>query len=64
MERLIDVLVGQWVYDIKVLSQRWVILTIIPAMIYMVFMMLKWMILTCPVWIPAVIIGSVFKSKD
>lgn len=64
MERLIDVLVEQWVYDVEVLSQRWVILTVVPAMVYMVFMMLKWMILTCPIWIPSVIIASVFKSKD
>lgn len=63
MNKILDALAEQWLYDVSVLSQWWVILTVIPAMMYFVFMVLKWLILTLPVWLPSVIVISAWKSK-
>lgn len=40
-------------YDIDVFSQGWIYYSLlIPAIFYFVFFLIKWMILTAPVWIP------------
>lgn len=62
MDKVFDTLVDQWMYDISVLSQGWVIWSVLPAMIYLVFMMLKWLTLTIPVWLPVAIIVKAFKE--
>ena len=63
MNKIIDALAEQWLYDVSVLSQGWVIWTVFPAMIYFAFMVLKWLILTLSVWLPSVIVISAWKSK-
>ncbi len=63
MNKVFDVLIEQWLYDVSVLSQGWVIWLVFPAMIYFVFMVLKWAILTLPCWLPFVIIAGAFRSK-
>jgi hypothetical protein len=58
MDRIIDMLVSQWLYDVSVLSQWWVIFTVFPAMIYFAFMIVKWTIITTPLWTPIVIVRN------
>lgn len=59
MNRILDMLAYQWLYDVSVLSQGWMIFTIFPAMLYMVFMIFKWTILTMPVWIPFAVVAAI-----
>lgn len=59
MDRILDMLADQWLYDVSVLSQGWMIFTIFPAMLYMVFMIFKWTILTMPVWIPFAVVAAI-----
>lgn len=56
MNEIVEVLVDQWLYDVSVLSQPWVLWTVFPALIYFAFMIAKWCVLTLPVWLPFVII--------
>ena len=53
----------QWIYDIETLSEPWVIYTIFPAVSYAVFMLIKWFMLTCPIWMPFAAIIQIIKSK-
>jgi hypothetical protein len=62
VQRIVDVLVSQWIYDIEVLSQWWVIFFVFPALIYFVFMIVKWMVLTLPVWLPVMLATTNFKK--
>lgn len=61
MEKIIDVLSEQWIYDIEIMSKGWVVWSIIPALLYFVFMIFKWIILTLPILLPATIIAGAFK---
>jgi len=63
MKTITEILSAQWAYDIANLSQWWVIVFIFPAFFYFVFMVIKWAVLTLPVWLPATIIISSFRSK-
>jgi hypothetical protein len=59
---VIDMLMELWIYDIEFLSQKWVLWTIFPAIGYSIFMILKWFILTCPIWVPISIVLSILKK--
>ena len=46
-------LLAQWQFDINFIEGRhWMIYTVIPALGYLVFFMLKWAALTAPLWLP------------
>lgn len=62
MNRILDMLADQWLYDVSVMSQGWMIFPVFPAMIYLAFMVFKWTVLTLPIWIPVVII-QVYKGN-
>lgn len=50
-------------YDMSVFSQGWMYwLLLIPAGFYFVFFILKWVVLTVPLWMPLVIIVNTFGS--
>ena len=63
MNKVLDALAEQWLYDVSVLSQGWVMWLVFPAMLYFMFMIVKWLALTLPVWLPSVIILGAWKSK-
>jgi hypothetical protein len=48
----------QFQYDWSILSNPWVLYTIIPAVLYVVFFMAKWWILLVPITLPLTIISS------
>ena len=53
-------------YDISILSQKWMIFTIIPAALYLIFFFIKWAVLTTPLWLPislALSGLSIFKNR-
>lgn len=59
MQRIIDVLVNCYLYDVEVFSSPWIYYTIFPAIIYVMFFFVKWTVLTAPVWLPlALIVGA------
>jgi len=50
-------------YDMDVFSKPWIYwILLIPAMFYFAFFMIKWCILTTPLWMPIVIIMNTIKS--
>lgn len=63
MQRVIDELVNQWLFDVAVFSHWWLYAPLlIPAVCYLAFFLLKWMVLTAPVWFPIAIIIRTCKS--
>ena len=63
MDRIQSALIDQWIYDIETLSQGWMLWTVFPALFYAAFMLIKWLVLTCPVWLPVAIIVKAFRDK-
>ncbi len=56
MKKIIDTLTDQWLYDVEVLSQPWMYwCLLIPVIYYVIFMFIKWAVLTCPLWLPVVL---------
>jgi hypothetical protein len=50
-------------YDMDVFSQPWIYWTLlVPAMLYLTFFILKWIVITTPVWLPFSIIIGTFKG--
>jgi hypothetical protein len=66
MQRIAELLISQYEYDIAVFSNPWLyVFFLIPAMAYLVFFILKWSVLTMPVWLPlAKIAQSLSSTKD
>lgn len=58
----LTILFQMFQYDIGILSQKWVIVTVVPAAFYLVFFFVKWAVLTTPIWLPFTIIFSGFKA--
>jgi hypothetical protein len=52
MQRLIDLLITLYEYDVAWLTTPWVIYTVVPALLYTAFMAVKWAVLTMPLWLP------------
>lgn len=60
MDRILKILIDQWEYDIAVMSQPWMYYwLLVPIVCYVFFFLLKWTLLTAPVWLP---LSLVFKS--
>lgn len=62
MERIVDLLVRCYEYDVSVFSQPWIYWTVIPALAYLVFFLVKWAVLTAPAWLPVWIVVSEVRS--
>ena len=63
MQKVIDLLARCYEFDVNVLSQPWMYWLVFPAMFYMVFVFIKWTVLTCPLWLPLyMIIKSLRKD--
>lgn len=64
MERIIDILIKCYEYDVSVFSEPWMYIPfLIPIMFYLVFFFLKWIVLTAPLWLPFAMILKVVKSE-
>lgn len=63
MERVLNVLIDQWEYDITVMSQPWMYwLFLVPITFYLCFFCVKWTILTVPMWLPIALILKAFRK--
>jgi len=58
----LTILFQMFQYDIDILSRKWVIVTIVPAIFYLIFFFVKWAVLTTPIWLPLSLIFSGFKA--
>lgn len=64
MKEIFDILVRQYQYDVSVMSQPWMYwCLLIPISVYAIFFMLKWSLLTAPLWMPLAYIIGALKSK-
>lgn len=51
-------------YDMGVFSQAWLYAwLLVPAFCYLMFFVVKWAVLTLPLWLPFVIVIGAFKSE-
>lgn len=65
MQRLIDLLTRCYEYDVAVFSEPWMYYPLlIPALMYFAFFLLKWYVLTTPVWLPLYIIATAFRNTS
>lgn len=58
LAHLIQTILQSWENDVVFLSVPWHWFTIVPAVFYITFMVLKWAFLTLPIWLPVVIIRN------
>ena len=62
LDTIVSTLASLWLYDIEVMSQPWMYQwLLVPAFFYIVFMVLKWWVLTMPVWLPIRMILLAFR---
>jgi hypothetical protein len=59
-EAYLNLVWNHWLSDVEVLSIWWVWATILPAAGYILFMLVKWTLLTMPAWIPIKLIRMLF----
>jgi hypothetical protein len=65
MNRIIEIYIEQFEYDVAIMSQPWMYLCIlIPILCYMCFFLVKWAVLTAPFWIPIAIVIKVWRGDD
>lgn len=61
---ILNVLQQLYLFDIWVFSQWWLYAPLlIPAMFYLMFFVVKWVVLTLPVWYPIVTIITAMSTK-
>jgi hypothetical protein len=59
LETILQTILGFWQFDMWVYSQWWTYaFLLIPAIFYTIFFVLKWTIITLPLWLPFYIIFS------
>lgn len=63
MNEVFQILLSCWKFDIMVFSKWWLYAPfLIPAMFYLAFFFVKWIVLTAPAWLPIAIIAGVCKG--
>lgn len=65
-EAYLNLLWNCFQFDVHVFSEPWMyIVLLIPATFYLAFFIIKWIVLTAPVWLPfKIIIGAFFPKKQ
>jgi len=57
LDKYASLLYDLFLYDVEVYSQGWIYAWIlIPALCYTVFFVIKWVVLTLPIWLPGKIL--------
>ncbi len=65
MDRIFEVLIQQWEYDIEVMSQPWMYWwLLVPILCYVAFFFAKWSVLTAPLWLPVALILKIVRRED
>ena len=62
MDRIADLLIEQFEYDVAVMSEPWMYYyVLVPIALYVAFFFAKWSVLTAPAWLPVVFIAQAFR---
>lgn len=63
MSELVTIFVDLWKWDIAVLCSPWLYAPfLIPFCVFVPLMVIKWVLVTMPIWLPLYIIASLFKK--
>lgn len=62
-EEYINLIWAYWLQDLEALSMWWMWAFVLPALGYILFMWIKWVILTMPLWIPIKVIRMLYEKK-
>jgi hypothetical protein len=62
-QKYFEILLEKFQYDMDVMSQPWMIYTIVPIIGYLVFFLIKWAVLTAPIWMPFAIVVSSARAR-
>jgi hypothetical protein len=62
-QKYFEILLEKFQYNMDVMSQPWMIYTIVPIIGYLVFFLIKWAVLTTPLWMPFTIIVSAARER-
>jgi hypothetical protein len=53
LDKIFEFLYQQWLWDINNMSQPWMYwCLLIPITAYVMFFIIKWSVLTAPIWLP------------
>jgi len=64
-DQIAQMLFEFWKFDMMIYSQWWMYAPLlIPVLLYTVFFMMKWSIITAPVWLPFFIIFRSLRKQD
>ena len=64
LDRYLEFLYACFIYDMRMFSHPWMYyLLFIPAFFYFFFFLMKWYVLTLPIWFPIRSILSVFVPR-
>lgn len=62
MDKIFDALINCYLFDIAVFSNKWMYIPfLIPVIFYLMFFMIKWAVLTLPLWLPPMLIMGKIK---
>jgi hypothetical protein len=64
LQLILERLASLYVYDLDVLTTWWVWMPVVPALLYMVFMLIKWAIITIPVWLPFYLVFEGYRKRN
>ena len=60
-----EALLDMYLRDIEIMSQPWMYWwLLIPITFYVVFFLIKWAILTAPIWLPVAIIAKARSNES
>lgn len=63
INQYLQLLLSMFQYDVKVFSQVWIYAwVLVPAFVYFIFFIFKWVVLTAPIWVPFRMIFDGLKS--
>ena len=58
------ILLAQFQWDVAVMSQPWMYwCALVPILFFLVFFVLKWTVLTAPIWIPIAYASSFWHKR-
>ena len=61
---IVETLTELWLWDVEQLRNPWLYYPLcFPALFFVAFMLIKWMVLTIPLWMPIQMIVNAFKVK-
>lgn len=57
------ILLAQFQYDVQVLSTHpWMSYWVVPALLYAMFMVIKWGVLSMPLWVPTLLMSRAIRG--